>query len=244
MKYVLRADGCDTDLTADNVTDARKEALERLRDGWGVAETTETWWAKGILVEVDDDGEGDSWSLRVALDPPVPACDASLSQAVRDALGDEDCEERHRWREPHRLVGGCESNPGVHGHGGGVTAESVCTLCGCKRVIDTWAQDMTDGTQGLTSVRYEEGAYAQDIRRRLHVAIDWTADEATQGHDDRVTALIDSHGASVEEHKEHDEDGEGVSLETWEVEVSSGARKALVEALQELGAVAVEEVSA
>jgi hypothetical protein len=79
--------------------------------------------------------------IKVALETPEPDC----------AEGQE-----HVWRSPHSVVGGCDSNPGVQGHGGGVIMHEVCRHCGTHRVTDTWAQDMTDGTQGLTRVEYRD----------------------------------------------------------------------------------------
>lgn len=40
------------------------------------------------------------------------------------------------------------------GHGGGVRFTEVCILCGCKKSVDTWAQDSA-GEQGLARVSYE-----------------------------------------------------------------------------------------
>jgi hypothetical protein len=36
-----------------------------------------------------------------------------------------------------------------------VIIHEVCVACGLKKITDTWAQNPEDGTQGLTSVRYE-----------------------------------------------------------------------------------------
>jgi hypothetical protein len=36
--------------------------------------------------------------------------------------------------------------------------------CGCERTTDTWAQNPETGEQGLQSVSYEEGKYADEIR--------------------------------------------------------------------------------
>ena len=46
----------------------------------------------------------------------------------------------HQWCSPHSVVGGLEENPGVFGHGGGVTTTVVCRHCGVYRVTDTWHQ--------------------------------------------------------------------------------------------------------
>lgn len=94
--------------------------------------------------------EEDVETVRVAIDPEEPEC---------APYGEE-----HDWQSPHEILGGCESSPGVWGHGGGVWIHEVCMRCGCLRVIDTWAQDMETGQQGLHSVRYEEGRYADEVR--------------------------------------------------------------------------------
>lgn len=83
----------------------------------------------------------DEATHRVALEPDAPAC----------AEG-----HAHDWRSPHSVVGGCAENPGVWGHGAGILSREVCRHCGWYRISDGWAQDRTDGTQGLTSTRYEE----------------------------------------------------------------------------------------
>lgn len=82
-------------------------------------------------------------------------------ETVAVAPKEPDCVSRHGhvWASPHELVGGIEENPGVWGHGGGVIIHEACLQCGCARITNTWAQDPTDGTEGLTSVRYEPGRY-------------------------------------------------------------------------------------
>jgi hypothetical protein len=88
---------------------------------------------------------GDRERIKVAVDPDEPKC----------GEGGE-----HDWQSPYDLVGGCKSNPGVWGHGGGVVINEACVRCGCKRVTDTWAQDGETGEQGLRGVSYERGYYA------------------------------------------------------------------------------------
>lgn len=93
----------------------------------------------------------DRRSHKIEIEPTVPDC----------ADGQE-----HDWASPHEMVGGLEENPGVCGNGGGVISHSVCLRCGCGRTIDTWAQDLTDGQQGLTSTSYEAGEYSADLAKR------------------------------------------------------------------------------
>lgn len=162
--YILRADGCDIDLSATTRGEARAEARKLLREGHEDAD--ETLWSRGYLIPIGDGEEGEAELIRVQIDPAEPEC---LAGAERAGLTDDG--SQHRWRAPHSLVGGLKENPGVQGHGGGVIYVEVCTLCGCARTTDTWAQDPTDGTQGHTSVSYEEGEYAERIERVILVEL-------------------------------------------------------------------------
>jgi len=101
-------------------------------------EVTQTIWIDYRVV-CKESGEKDGGLKQ--LDPPEPDC----------ASGHD-----HDWCAPHEVVGGCESNPGVQGHGGGVVITDVCSHCGCYRVTDTWAQRPDTGQQGLTSVEYRD----------------------------------------------------------------------------------------
>ena len=108
---------------------------------------------RGMLCRVDDQ------VVKVAIDPEEPPC------------VDED---EHDWRAPHHIVGGCESNPGVWSSGGGVVIIEVCVRCGCARITDTWAQDPHDGTQGLESIEYQPGRYAEMLEQRSRLE-EWPA---------------------------------------------------------------------
>lgn len=100
---------------------------------------------KPLVVEAETDRE----IHKVAVEAPVPAC-----------AGDGG----HDWQSPHEIVGGIRENPGVWGSGGGVKMTRVCMRCGCGKHTDTWAQDPVDGEQGLTSVRYEAGEFADELQ--------------------------------------------------------------------------------
>lgn len=76
-------------------------------------------------------------------------------------------DNEHEWKSPYSIVGGCEENPGVHGSGGGVIITECCMLCGCKKQTDTWAQDPSNGEQGLTSIEYFEHEYSDEVNDRL-----------------------------------------------------------------------------
>jgi hypothetical protein len=92
------------------------------------------------------EAHSDCASAKVQLDPEEPPCGHKRHPNP----------EGHDWQSPHEVVGGLKENPGVQGHGGGVTIEEVCARCGTYKVTDTWAQDMTDGEQGLTSTAYRD----------------------------------------------------------------------------------------
>ena len=102
---------------------------------------------KPLVVEADTDRD----PHKTEIEPKVPEC----------VDGQE-----HDWASPHEIVGGIEENPGVWGHGGGIISHSVCLRCGCGRKVDTWAQDPTDGQQGLTSTSYEAGEYSAELATR------------------------------------------------------------------------------
>ena len=73
-------------------------------------------------------------TVSVRIDPDEPKC------------SDED---GHEWAAPVNIVGGCKESPGVYGHGGGVTISEVCLHCGCRKLINTWAQRRDTGEEGL-----------------------------------------------------------------------------------------------
>jgi hypothetical protein len=123
--------GCTIEIEAASAEEAAAEYVS----GGDWAEASETYW---ITVYVQEAGSEDVEPHKVVVEPVEPACD----------------EEEHSWESPFEIVGGIKSNPGVFGHGGGVTIHEVCAHCGVHRHTDTWAQDRVDGTQGHTSVQY------------------------------------------------------------------------------------------
>lgn len=96
---------------------------------------------RGEVVQVDCERH------KIAIEPEEPDC----------------IDDEHIWKSPFSILGGLKENPGVQGHGGGVVISEVCMICGCKKTTDTWAQDMTDGEQGLTSISYSESEYAEEV---------------------------------------------------------------------------------
>jgi hypothetical protein len=141
--FRLSEGGCEYEVVeADSLDSALVLARENLDPSAYTVDST--IWVQVQAVHNDTE---ESASAKVRLDPPEPKCSG----------------KKHSWKSPHALVGGIKSNPGVFAHGGGVVIHEVCMACGCERVTDTWAQDMTDGEQGLQSVRYEPGKYSEEV---------------------------------------------------------------------------------
>jgi hypothetical protein len=136
---VIVADDGNAEVEYPGLT-AAEAAREYVADGsWGdsggwVKVYTWTRWRLGDVTADEDDRE---------------------SSLIAVSVEEPDCEEdEHDWCSPHEVVGGCEQNPGVHCHGGGVIIHEVCRHCGLLRTTDTWAQDPSTGTEGLESVEY------------------------------------------------------------------------------------------
>lgn len=136
--------GCEKRIKAKNVAHACEQAEEWINEGdWD--EPKETYW---VDCYVEDLARDTLETVTVQFDPPEPDCS--------DELG-------HDWCDDHAIVGGCKSNPGVWGHGGGVILVEACRHCGCGKTTDTWAQRHDTGEQGLTSVSYEERRFWHKI---------------------------------------------------------------------------------
>jgi hypothetical protein len=149
----ITADDGNASVEYDADEHSPKEAAQQyVEDGeWGTIDET-TWidvatWRCGI----DADGDvvqSDREDFTITLNPAEPEC----------------CDgQEHDWQSPHDILGGIKENPGCWGHGGGVIAEEVCIHCGCSRTTDTWAQRRETGEQGLRSVSYQPGKYADQI---------------------------------------------------------------------------------
>lgn len=127
--------------------DSAEEALDIARDNVdraNYAGAKGTIWIR-VEVRCEETGEGDS--ATVTLDEDEPACP----------------EGEHDWQSPYAILGGLKDNPGVWGKGAGLIMRRVCMHCGCERVTDTWAQNPETGEQGLTSVYYRPGEYAEEV---------------------------------------------------------------------------------
>lgn len=138
--------GCDITVEAGS----GKEAAQEYIDGGEWGEITETTWitVRAWRQAIDSDGDVvriEEDTHKITIEPTEPECEK---------------DHEHDWRSPLSIVGGIKENPGVWGHGGGVTIQECCVRCGCGKLTDTWAQDPSDGEQGLTSVSYQPGKYS------------------------------------------------------------------------------------
>lgn len=149
--------GVTRDIEAASLADAVGEATSWMEDcDWNMVPTDETIWVGCRIAEmvdgepIDEDAENfydRTAVIEVEINPPEPKCEA----------------DDHDWQSPYEIVGGIKSNPGVWGHGGGVVIHECCMVCGCEKITDTWAQNRENGKQGLRSVRYEPGKYAEQV---------------------------------------------------------------------------------
>lgn len=144
--YALIEEGNEFDKVEAESADAALESYDLDTSCYDASDGT--IWVRIHARNVDD--SRDKSSLRIRIDPKMPRCSA----------------KSHEWQSPHAILGGLKENPGVWGHGGGVIIREVCMHCGCERTTDTWAQDPSTGEQGLESVRYEPGKYADEIAAR------------------------------------------------------------------------------
>lgn len=152
----ITVEALDADAAAESQTDALEDWI---KDGnWG--EFTSTIWINGYVrayqlnadgEEIEDDDEG-SASITVEFDPAEPDCING---------------EEHDWQAPIELVGGIESNPGVQANGGGVICTEVCVRCGCGKTRDSWAQNPSNGVQGLNSIEFKAGEYLDELSEYL-----------------------------------------------------------------------------
>jgi hypothetical protein len=147
-KYELREEGyVFATVDAESAEAALDDADEPDRSDYNDDDgRTATIWVEWYAVNTDDDD--DRASKTWTLEPDEPECSGG---------GD------HDWQSPFEIVGGVRENPGVWGHGGGVTIDECCMRCGCRKHTDTWATNPTDGTQGHTTIAYEPGGYVLDF---------------------------------------------------------------------------------
>lgn len=146
MIYKCNDGNCEVEIEADS---AREAAEEYVNGGdWGNDE--ETFWVSVYCTDED----GFTEKVKIEVEPTEPDCERG---------------KEHDWQAPYEILGGLKENPGVWGNGGGVKYTMVCMNCGCGKHVNTWAQDRNDGEQGFTSVRYEQGEFADEIREKAEV---------------------------------------------------------------------------
>lgn len=131
--YQVNDDGNIFEIQAENLDQAINLAEEELRDAYqdGLIST--------LIFEYTVTGPDGEESRVITIDPEEPSCD----------------KEEHAWERPIEIVGGCDQNPGVYGHGGGVVITEVCAHCGAIRETDTWGTAPW-GEQGYTVITYKD----------------------------------------------------------------------------------------
>ena len=114
------------------------EAAQDYVSGGDWGECTKTFWVNVRIWRTEqsiEDGELveeriEEETHKIEIEPEEPECTEL---------------ENHDWK-----------SSGVYGHGGGVCEKEICRHCGTYRILDSWAQDQSDGTQGLRSIEYRE----------------------------------------------------------------------------------------
>lgn len=178
------ADGLGCEIECDGA-DTAEEAAEQYVDSGDWGDRKETCWIHVSVWQAGLDEDGDE--ARVGMSRETVTLEAEEPECMDG--------EEHVWKAPQSIVGGIKENPGCWGHGGGIVQDSVCVRCGCKRIYDSWAQDPSNGQQGLTSTEYAEGEYADEIAElHLETAVDDLSAEEENGeytytaHDTEYTA--------------------------------------------------------
>lgn len=141
MRYICTDGEYEVELEASSA----KQAARFYVDGGEWGEHAKTTWVK---VYVLADGALEDEEVKVPIHPSEPPC---LD------------EEGHQWETPFSIVGGTEEQPGVFGHGGGVHMIEVCMRCACGRHTKTWDNDPQDGEEGVRSLEYRRGEYAEKL---------------------------------------------------------------------------------
>lgn len=111
--------------------DSAQEAAQEYVEGGEWGSDHKTFWVSVYCTQVKDGEEMDeSIKVKIAVEPEDPDCE------------EDEC---HEWEQ---IL--------VRGHGGGVIVKEQCSHCKKLKITDTWAQDCSDGEQGLESVEYRE----------------------------------------------------------------------------------------
>jgi hypothetical protein len=139
--YLCNDGNAEIEIEAENPQEAAQEYVDG--GDWGDP-VNHTFW---VDVSVKLKGTNNAGWYKITMHPEEPEC----------------TQDEHDWQSPYWLLGGVKENPGCWGHGGGAVSEAVCLHCGCSRLEDTWAQDMSDGTQGHYAIEYTPGKYEEEL---------------------------------------------------------------------------------
>jgi hypothetical protein len=180
--WEMLAEGADYSADADGGPDASpREVLAGIDvDSWGA-----------------DTSEGPvTWHVEVRLAVVLPSGYAGHIQgsACLEAQQDElYCEvecgrDGHEWASDHDVVGGLKENPGVWGHGGGVTTRRHCRHCGTYRVTDTWADDGRGGHTTRTHYEEPDDASLRYVALRLLEGAKWRYEASTSLDGERAAS--------------------------------------------------------
>lgn len=167
--------GCEIEIEANSTEDAADQYV----DGGDWGDRKETAWIHVSVWQAGLDEDGDE--ARVGMSHETVTLEAEAPECLDG--------EEHVWREPHSILGGLKENPGCWGHGGGIIQHSVCMRCGCKRTFDSWAQDRSNGMQGLSSTEYAEVEYAAEVTE-VHLA-EAISDLRAEGADGEYAYTVD-----------------------------------------------------
>lgn len=193
------AGDAEGDVDYPNATSGEEAAQEYCAEGEWDERTVTGWvdvwaWRPGLLlVRCGEDGEDErpEWSVEHVV-VGREQCTVTLEPEEPECTGEE-----HDWQSPVQLVGGCRSNPGVFGRGGGMCIDEVCVVCGCLRTTDTWAQRHDTGEQGLRSVRYDaDDSSLRDYLGRLD-ADDLELDRVGESEDDEAGWSVSLGGQDI-----------------------------------------------
>lgn len=189
--------------------DSAEEAAEAFANGgdWGGEDgVTKTIWVRVCAYREGIDADGDVVRVdeethTISVDPDEPDC----------------CAPEHDWHSPLSLVGGCKENPGVFGHGGGTISHEICRNCGTERICDSWAQNPETGEQGLDSVQYKDGEYADEMQARMEKRVEWRVDLSTDRDDDGnpIPHIYGSLGSLTIEFRPDGDEWSVAEADTW-----------------------------
>jgi hypothetical protein len=175
-----------------------EEAAQEYVDGgdWGDHESTNWVTVQTWRIGIDSDGEKiriDQEHHTITIHPDEPECSHS---------------DGHDFQARFSIVGGIKENPGVHGHGGGVISCECCMHCGCKKTTDTWAQNPSNGEQGLISVEYVTDGYSEELEayrdRKVKSFVQDHSDDDELDEDDMQEMFVLAFGRNPDDSDKRD----------------------------------------